>query len=436
MSKNWITRCFPPSSYLFLVSFSMFLSIEANKSGFTLDLIHRDSPESPFYNPSITHFQRSQNAFQRSLQRAGQFYSSSVIPNSGEYLMRISYGTPPFETLALVDTGSVITWVQCLPCIDCYMEKYQPFNPANSSTFKLVPCTSKTCHSFYSNYNTCDSSTTRINPCAYGILYKDSSYSKGDLAIDTITLDPYGEKRSFKNFVFGCGHKNVGKTYPYKGTGIVGLGYGRFSLIHQLNSSTLGKFSYCLGPSFGDSKPGKISFGNHALVSDDDDDDVVSTPLYSDAPFYKIILEGISVANQTFQFPNYPSSNASQQGNIIIDSGTTITFLPADLYQQLREAIIRETGKETVPDPSRFFDLCYSSVNEADVPPVTVHLRGADLKLKPFNIFVTSSEASVCLAFVPSTDFPVFGNVAQMNVKVGYDLENMIISFKPTDCSL
>jgi len=65
-----------------------------------------DSPKSPFYRPTETHFQRVQNAVLRSIHRAN--YSrldsshdveTTVIPSPGEFLMKYSVGTPPFQIL-------------------------------------------------------------------------------------------------------------------------------------------------------------------------------------------------------------------------------------------------------------------------------------------------------------------------------------------------
>ncbi|XP_027157774.1 aspartic proteinase CDR1-like [Coffea eugenioides] len=438
MSKRFILLC-PSPTYLplFLASFYMFLTIQADRNGLILDLIHRDSPESPLHNPSLTPFQPAKYAVQRSFDRALTLDSSGVLPNGGEYLMRISYGTPPEETLAVVDTGSVLSWVQCSPCINCYKEKFRPFSPKKSSTFRVVPCSSDTCHLYYANNNTCGANSIKPSmPCPYGIVYNDRSYTRGVLAFDTISLGDSNKIRSFQRFGFGCGYENVGTTFPYLGSGLVGLGYGEFSLISQLYPTFSGKFSYCLGLSFDTSaKPGKISFGNDQSITYSKG--VVSTPFFTElgSPYYMIDLQGISVANTTLKFPNYLSSMPQVQGNIIIDSGTTITFLPLDLYVGLRSAVGGAMGNKTVPDPFSNFELCYASVNETKVPAVTFHFQGADLKLEPVNLFYRTSNTSVCLAFLPSNSVAILGNVAHMNVKVGYDLVKKIISFMPKDCS-
>ena len=51
----------------------------ATKSGFTVDLIQRDSALSPSYNSSHTNFDRLYNAFARSISRANRFKLSLQI---------------------------------------------------------------------------------------------------------------------------------------------------------------------------------------------------------------------------------------------------------------------------------------------------------------------------------------------------------------------
>ncbi|KAL3537207.1 hypothetical protein ACH5RR_000573 [Cinchona calisaya] len=401
---------------------SIFLVEAKNVGGFTVDLIHREySPKSPFHNPQLTRFERQKNAFQRSLVRVNHFASTNVFPNGGEYLMKISYGTPPVDTLAILDTGSDLTWTQCQYCTNCYKERSRPFDPRSSSTFKFVLCDTKTCNSF---------PKTKCAPitkfCLYSEVYGDQSYTRGDLATETITLS--GTKQgntSFPNFAFGCGHDNGG-IFPFEGSGLVGFGFGNLSLVTQLSSSIGGKFSYCLGPSTEASKPGKLNLGNSVSGVG-----VVSTPLFLGS-YYTLTLQAISIDNIRLIYPIFSSTN-----NIIIDSGTTYTFLPTRLYEAFVFTVKQKINSDkTVPDPQNIFSLCYPSLDGLRIPSIAMHFKGAHLKLlNPINTFVSTSNSSVCLAFVPTDDVNILGNVQQTNFWVGYDLTNKIVSFKPADCT-
>ncbi|KAK4422876.1 AUGMIN subunit [Sesamum alatum] len=49
------------------------------------------------------------------------------MASSGDFLMKLSMGTPPFEIMGILCTGSVITWTQCAPCDNCYPQNQPLF---------------------------------------------------------------------------------------------------------------------------------------------------------------------------------------------------------------------------------------------------------------------------------------------------------------------
>ncbi|CAH8266769.1 unnamed protein product [Arabidopsis lyrata] len=103
----------------------------------TVELIHRDSPHSPLYNPHHTVSDGLNATFLRSISRSRRFNTktdlqSGLISNGGEYLMSISIGTPPSKVLAIADTGSDLTWVQCKPYQQCYKQNSPLFDKKKS----------------------------------------------------------------------------------------------------------------------------------------------------------------------------------------------------------------------------------------------------------------------------------------------------------------
>ncbi|CAJ2655374.1 unnamed protein product [Trifolium pratense] len=422
-------------SLSFVVSFS-----HALNNGFSVELIHRDSPKSPLYQPTENKYQRVVNAARRSIKFANHFYKDSltntpksiVIPGKGEYLMSYSVGTPPFRLYGIVDTGSDIVWLQCEPCKKCYNQTTLIFNPSKSSSYKNIPCLSKLCQSVR------DSPCSDQNSCQYSITYGDNSHSQGDLSFETLTLETTtGRPISFPKSVIGCGTYNT-MSVKTASSGIIGLGYGPLSFITQLGSSIDGKFSYCLLPSLLVSKTlesnmtSKLNFGDAAVISGDC---VVSTPIVQKNPlvFYYLTLEAFSVGNKRVEFRG--SSNGDE-GNIFIDSGTTLTLLPSNDYANLESAVVESVKLERVDDPNQDFNLCYSvTSDEYDFPLITAHFKGADVKLHPISTFVPIADDIVCLTFISSKTDSVLGNLAQQNLLIGYDLKQKTVSFKPMDCT-
>lgn len=412
------------------------LTEEISTTGLTIDLIHRDSPHSRSYDPSTTPAQRLANALRRSFDRLQRFKAdrspqTDIVNSGGEYLMKYSIGTPPVPSLGIADTGSDVTWTQCQPCLKCFKQELPFFKPNSSSTYRKIPCNAPNCTSF-PEITFC---SVRRKKCLYSESYGDGSFTQGVLSTDTLTLASTGRERvSVPNFVFGCGFRNGG-IFDGGESGIVGLGGGNASLVRQLGFLTRGKFSYCLVSLSDKSNSSKLNFGSNAEVLGRG---VVSTPLVIKSPetFYRLTLEGISVGNQRLElYDPLLSDSRVQEGNIIIDSGTTLTLLPVDLYTKVENAMKSSIKLRQIKDPQGVLDLCYFTRNDIRIfPQVTVHFRGADLKLKHDNVFVRTSNVSLCLAAKPVQDFAIYGNLAQVNFLVGYDLLKRTVSFKAADC--
>ncbi|XP_074306131.1 aspartic proteinase CDR1-like [Silene latifolia] len=429
----------------------------AHAKGFTTDLIHRESSLSPLSTPSLNQYERLRNSIQRSLTKTNRFTTTSasdpqakVKSASGEYLMELSFGTPPVSQLSIVDTGSDLIWIQCQPCLECYKQEIPIFDPRKSSTYKVQSCESDACQALDKSQSSC----TTKNTCVYTYRYGDSSHTSGAVASETITFKSEGNTRgiSFPKVSFGCGNDNDG-TFRNTGSGLVGLGAGPLSLVSQLDSSTNGKFSYCLIPySEEGNYTSKINFGTNGEVSGPG---VISTPIVHGniETFYFINLEYFRVGKTKIPFPtssklndDYGNDPISTPGNIIIDSGTTLTLLPSDVYFDLSSTVRDAINSETVDDPSGQLELCYQTKNgglDLNIPNITAHfgsgsdLDGGDVVLKPINTFIQVAEDVVCFAMVPlgEQQIPILGNIAQIDFLIGYDNDGGKLSFKPMDCT-
>nr|KJB44383.1 hypothetical protein B456_007G249500 [Gossypium raimondii] len=404
-----------PPSLLHLVSTILLLSsltlTLAQTTGFSVELIPRDSPKSPFYNLMETTSDRVTNALRRSFSSVGRFKSSFVLTEwaqsditvgSGEYLMNISISTPAFDTVPIVDTASDLIWTQCKPCSQCSQQVAPLFDPNQSSTYQLISCNASQCKNLFQT--TCSSN----NSCQYSINYPDDSYSNGDLAFDTITLATTTSPTvSVLEIVIGCGHNNGGPSKE-RNSGVIGLGGGELSLISQIGSPIAGKFSYCLLPTSEKNESSKLNFGSNAIVSGDG---VVSTPLIklSSPTFYFLNLEAISVGNKRINYTDV-SLGKPGEGNIIIDLGTTLILFPSGIYWELESAVATQINATRVQGPEGL-SLCYDAKTEFVIPNITMHFTGANVKLQ------------------------LYGNLAQINILIGYDIEKKTVSFKPTDFS-
>ncbi|GAU23255.1 hypothetical protein TSUD_281480 [Trifolium subterraneum] len=226
--------------------------------------------------------------------------------------------------------------------------------------------------------------------------------------------------------------------------GVIGLGRGSLSLISQIGSSLGGNmFSQCLVPSnTNPSITSHMSFGHGSEVLGND---VVSTPLvFNDASNgaydtqYFVTLLGISVEDINLPFKNGSSLDHIVKGNMMIDSGTPTILLPEEFYHRLMEKVRDKVSLEPIADSiSLGYQLCYRTQTNFSGPTLTAHFEGADVVLTPTQIFIPVEDDVFCFAFSStfSNEYGIFGNYAQTNYLIGFDLDKQMVSFKPTDCT-
>ncbi|KAK7334917.1 hypothetical protein VNO80_26683 [Phaseolus coccineus] len=427
---------------LAVYSVSSLFSTEANESpsGFTVDLIHRDSPLSPFYNPSLTPSQRIINAALRSISRVNRVSNlldqnnelpqSVLLPDHGEYLMRFFIGTPPVERLAIADTGSDLIWVQCSPCASCFPQNTPLFQPLKSSTFVATTCASQPCTLLSPGGRHCGKS----GECIYTYQYGDDSFSAGLLSTETLSFDSQGGAQTvaFPNSFFGCGLYNNFTVYSSdKHSGVMGLGAGPLSLVSQIGDQIGHKFSYCLLP-FSSTSTSKLKFGNEAVIRGNG---VVSTPMIikpSLPTYYFLNLESVSIAEKTMP------TGSTDGGNVIIDSGTVLTYLEQTFYHNFAASLQESLGVELVQDIPSPLHFCFPYRDNFAFPEIVFQFSGASVSLKPINLLhKLEGRNMLCLMIAPSPvkGISIFGSFSQFDFQVEYDLEGKKVSFHPTDCS-
>lgn len=171
--------------------FSSFVNLScALNNGFSVELILRDSQKSPMYHPTESKFQRIQNVVIRSINRANHFgkiflpstnkLESTLTPNSHEYFRSYSLGTPSFKTYGIMDIGSSLVWLQCLPCYKCYNQISPIFNPSKSSSYKNISCSSMKFKQLKDAFPSCSQNK---DVCQYSIYFGGNANSKGGVLV-------------------------------------------------------------------------------------------------------------------------------------------------------------------------------------------------------------------------------------------------------------
>ncbi|KAJ8492350.1 hypothetical protein OPV22_014071 [Ensete ventricosum] len=381
-------------------------------SGLRVELTHVDS------NGNFSKFELLQRAALRSSRRMARLTAGAmkaaasanevqapVHAGNGEFLMDLAIGTPNLAFPAIIDTGSDLIWTQCKPCVECFNQPTPVFDPSSSSTYRKLPCSSNLCQ-------TLPTFACGASSCEYLYSYGDSSSTQGVLASETFTFGT-DNSTSVSDIAFGCGDTNQGSGFS-QGSGLVGLGQGPLSLISQLD---LGKFSYCL-TSLDDSKKSPLLFGSLAdLTTSATASAIQSTPL---------------IPSSTFAVQEDGS------GGLIIDSGTSITYLEVAAYRRLKKAFLSQMQLPVADGSEIGLDLCFlapSASSSVEVPKLVFHFDGADLHLPAENYMIMdSSDGSLCLTIMPSSGLSILGNFQQQNLQILYDLRSKMLSFVPTQC--
>lgn len=355
-----------------------------------------------------------------------------VHAGNGEFLMDVSIGTPALAYSAIVDTGSDLVWTQCKPCVDCFKQSTPVFDPSSSSTYATVPCSSASCSDLPT------SKCTSASKCGYTYTYGDSSSTQGVLATETFTL----AKSKLPGVVFGCGDTNEGDGFS-QGAGLVGLGRGPLSLVSQLG---LDKFSYCL-TSLDDTNNSPLLLGSLAGISEASAaaSSVQTTPLIknpSQPSFYYVSLKAITVGSTRISLPS--SAFAVQDdgtGGVIVDSGTSITYLEVQGYRALKKAFAAQMALPAADGSGVGLDLCFRApakgVDQVEVPRLVFHFDGgADLDLPAENYMVLDGgSGALCLTVMGSRGLSIIGNFQQQNFQFVYDVGHDTLSFAPVQCN-
>jgi hypothetical protein len=404
---------------------------------------------------------------------------SGASLGSGEYFMDMFLGSPPRHIPVIIDTGSDLTWVQCAPCKHCYSQTGAVFDPANSTSYGHVPCSSPECllvDPFY-NRSACGAAPGKPSSCSYFYWYGDFSNTTGDFATETFTLNVSkslgggGSDKTLKieRVMFGCGHSNEGLFHG--AGGLLGLGQGEVSFSSQLGSIYGNKFSYCLVD-----RDNPLSVSSTIVFGDVQDEDEEEEEEEEDevprrrssyfrgvqgfqfTPFVKnpvvetfyyvevshLIVGGVNLTGVPASV--WKIDGRGGGGGTIVDSGTTLTYFAEPAYSALRGAFAARIGLPRTR-PLQPLELCYNVTGVSSIASTmqqlptfsVVFANGAVWHLPQKNVFIQPDpdEQTLCLGILgcPQNTVSIIGNYQQQNFHMVFDRAKSQLGFAPTDCS-
>eukprot|EP00010_Vexillifera_abyssalis_P004962 CAMPEP_0201556970 /NCGR_PEP_ID=MMETSP0173_2-20130828/58794_1 /ASSEMBLY_ACC=CAM_ASM_000268 /TAXON_ID=218659 /ORGANISM="Vexillifera sp., Strain DIVA3 564/2" /LENGTH=391 /DNA_ID=CAMNT_0047969551 /DNA_START=143 /DNA_END=1318 /DNA_ORIENTATION=+ len=255
---------------------------------------------------------------------------SSTVPlkggeiQIGEVYMDIKLGSPAVTYTAQVDTGSSDFAV---PDTDCGRSCGQPpeiYDPSKSSTSEPISCSAPKL--------TCDS--CHQGQCQYTIAYADSSGYDARVFSDDMIIGNFSKVVQDFGGIFRESNPGGSSFEPPTVDGIVGFAYQALSEINAptpmdnlvASRQATDVFSMCLTDDGGSMTLGGIGGGYQGQIQ--------YTPIIEPL-YYTVFVEDMLLGGESFGLP--PS--AYNDGDAIIDSGTTLTYLQTRAFSAFKHML-------------------------------------------------------------------------------------------------
>ncbi|XP_050373114.1 aspartic proteinase 36 [Argentina anserina] len=372
----------------------------------------------------------------------------------GLYYAKIGIGTPARDYYVQVDTGSDIMWVNCIQCKDCPARsslgiELSLYDIKQSSTGKFVSCDQEFCVAVNNGLlagcttnrtvnGTANTNSASNMTCPYLQIYGDGTSTAGYFVKDIVLYDQVsGDLKTTSSngsVIFGCGATQSGDQGSGEEAldGILGFGKSNSSVISQLGSSGKVKkmFAHCL-----DGKNGGGIFAIGHVVQPK----VNMTPLVPNQQHYNVNMKAVQVG---LSFLNI-STDVFEAGGTIIDSGTTLAYLPDVVYESLVNKIFAQQPDlkiHTLRGEYTCFE--YSGSLDNGFPAVTLYFENSlSLKVYPHD-YLFPSDGFWCIGWQNSgmqsrdrKNLTLLGDLVLSNKLVLYDLENQVIGWTEYNCS-
>ena len=338
------------------------------------------------------------------IQGGGGIDPFGWLTNSVFSFLTASLATATYPVPTAIATGAEGAIV---PTVDC--QRYGTFNPNDSSTF----------HSNHTNFH---------------ISYGDGSFASGTWGQDVLVL----------NDINVTGVSFAVADYTNSSVGVMGIGMaalestysGRYVTkpymydnlpIVLKNSGAIDSITYSLFLNEPNAKTGSVLFGavDHSKYAGQMytvpmvnifRDQGVMHPIEFDVTLFGI---GLSSSESDSKI-----TITSSKLPALLDSGTTITYLPSEIV-----ALIAEEIGATYSEDSGFYELQCPDSDTEDYTDLVFDFGGFHINA-PLSDFLINLGRNVCLLGIGPQDAEqaILGDVFLSNAYVVYDLENYEIS--------
>lgn len=408
----------------------------------------------------------------------------------GTHYIDLWVGTPPQRQTLIVDTGSGVTAFPCSGCTDCGQGHHidDNFSEAASSTFEKIPCGE-------CSRGHCNANGKPSDDCSIGMSYqegsswsafesRDSAYVGGPhdhpLLIDKgadSDLDPLHASAFTFPMLFGCQTRLTGLFKTQLADGIMGMDNANTAFWSQMHSAGImptQQFSLCFSRQPVADQDGTES---GAMTLGGTDNRLHSTGMVytsnkkSDGGFFNVhvrkvyLREGGGGESSLSSNPNLKivklevGESDLNQGNVIVDSGTTDTYFNRRIARAFANEYQSMTGHSYNHNPISL------TAEEMDMLPTILIQIAGDGKRNfgfypdpnvaglagqldpdnPYDVilamppahymeFDDSSKKYVARFYTDEGGGSVLGANAIMGHDVFFDIENNQIGFAESNC--
>ncbi|RHZ27637.1 hypothetical protein DYB37_007064 [Aphanomyces astaci] len=261
-----------------------------------------------------------------------------VVPlnlGMGTHYTWIYAGTPPQRASVIVDTGS-----HQLACTGCGKHTDVPFDASKSSSLVYPTCedvgkdTAITC-----------ASCTKNNTCEVNQMYSEGSSWKAVVVEDNVWLGDKAESDTDNNFStrfrFGCQYHETGLFTTQVADGIMGLSTKAPTVIKKLfqdDKISQNVFSLCFT-----STGGAMTVGSHHSPPRHEEDMKFAKVSFDATGWYALDVRGIRIHGEDIHIDSPRLLNGGRK--VVIDSGTTDSYLPDALVGEFNRVFQKVMGK-------------------------------------------------------------------------------------------
>ncbi|KAJ1696707.1 hypothetical protein LUZ63_005219 [Rhynchospora breviuscula] len=167
-----------------------------------------------------------------------------------------------------------------------------------------------------------------------------------------------------------------------------------------------------------------------------------STAMVPNRDFYVTSLDGVSVKGMRLDLNKSIFRKENGQGCTIVDTGTPISSMPGEAYDEVVRTLKSMVKLPRVPYGNKDNTLCFmGGLKDIDqyVPHMTLHFQGLDLPIIPRSLFFVTTDEVICLAMRPmenGEEYNIFGALFQQNINMFFDIKEEKIFMYPMACAL